>query len=54
MEYNPVPEELISFEVYCSEIENIPYYNFLSEREFEVVYERHEQYLESKGLQCLN
>lgn len=52
MEYNSVPEELISFELYCSEIEHIPYYNFLSEREFEAVYERYENYLENKGFLC--
>lgn len=36
----------MSFELYCVEIENIPYYNFLSEEEFELVYSRYEKYLE--------
>ena len=38
--------EFISFECYCVEVENIPYYNFLTEEEFESIYERYEKYLE--------
>ncbi len=37
---------MMSFELYCVEIENIPYYNFLSKNEFEIIYDRYEKYLE--------
>lgn len=38
-------EQPISFEIYCTEMENIPYYNFLSEKECEIVHERYEEYI---------
>lgn len=36
----------MSFELYCVEIENIPYYNFLCEEEFNAVYDKYEKYME--------
>ena len=47
-----ITEDFMSFECYCVEIENIPYYNFLSEREYDAAYERYEKYLEDKGFSC--
>ena len=38
--------EQMSFELYCVEIENIPYYNSFTEEEYKAVYERYEKYLE--------
>jgi len=38
----------ISFELYCVEVEDIPYYNFLSPEEYESVYDRYEKYLEKE------
>jgi len=39
-------DECMSFEEYCVEILNIPYYNFLSKKEWESCYEKYEKYLE--------
>jgi len=41
---------MISFELYCVEIENIPYYNFLTEDEYEAVYERYEKYISKENV----
>ena len=40
----------MNFYQYCIEIENIPYYNFLSEQEFDAIYERYEIYMEKTEL----
>jgi ABC-type transporter MlaC component len=39
-------QEPISFECYCVEILNIPYYNFLSMDEWENCHKKYEEYLE--------
>lgn len=38
-------KEPISFELYCVEIENIPYYNDLAIDEFQDVYKRYNEYI---------
>lgn len=42
----------MSFELYCVEVEHIPYYNFLTEDERESVEERYIEYCKEKGLIC--
>lgn len=39
----------ISFELYCSEVEGIPYYNFLTSSELDKVYENYVEYCEKNG-----
>ena len=34
----------MTFEQYCVEVENIPYYNFLFKEEYEFLYEKFEGY----------
>ena len=41
-EYEPI----MSFEEYCTEVLDIPYYNFLNKKEWEQYYEKYEKYLE--------
>jgi hypothetical protein len=36
----------MNFELYCVEILNIPYYNFLSVEEWENCYNKYEEYME--------
>lgn len=38
----------MSFELYCVEIEDIPYYNFLTEEEFDCIYTRYEKWLKTQ------
>jgi hypothetical protein len=38
----------MSFEEYCVEILNIPYYNFLSKEEWENCYDKYEIYINQK------
>lgn len=38
-------DSTISFELYCVEVENIPYYNFLTDEEREIVHRRYEKYI---------
>jgi hypothetical protein len=37
---------IMSFEEYCIDVLDIPYYNFLSKKEWEDCYEKYEHYLE--------
>jgi hypothetical protein len=37
---------IMSFEEYCIDVLDIPYYNFLSKKEWEECYEKYEHYLE--------
>ena len=39
-------DPIISFEEYCVEVLDIPYYNFLGKEEWEICYEKYEKYLE--------
>lgn len=39
-------EEIMSFECYCVEVLDIPYYNFLSKEEWESCYEKYEDYID--------
>jgi hypothetical protein len=41
-------DEYISFEEFCIDIFNIPYYNFFHEEEYEYCHSKYEKYLESK------
>lgn len=35
----------MTFEQYCVEIENIPFYNFLSKEEYEFLYEKFKEHM---------
>ena len=39
----------VSFECYCAEVENIPFYNYLTDSEYEAVYERYLEYIGDDG-----
>ena len=39
-------DPIMSFEEYCVEVLDIPYYNFLGRDEWESCYEKYEKYLE--------
>jgi len=48
--YPNTPMREMSFELYCVEIANVPYYNFLCREEMEYLREQHEEYCEKYNL----
>lgn len=42
----------MSFELYCVEVEEIPYYNFLAPDERDQLEERYIEYCRNKGMDC--